>query len=248
MSGYGCFARFYDLLTDNVDYKARAERAAVLIRRELPEASLVLDLACGTGSMTVELAALGFDMIGVDASEEMLSAAIGKTAGDLGVLYLRQEAEELDLYGTVDACVCGLDSLNHLPGKTALERAVTRVSLFLNPGGVFVFDMNTPYKHRKVLADNVYVYERELVFCVWRNAWDPADDRVDITLDFFVPQRTGTYAREQEAFSEYAYSIASILEIGKQAGLELAALYDDISDAAPNEETQRIAYVMRKAK
>jgi SAM-dependent methyltransferase len=244
MSGYAFFARYYDSLTANVDYPARARYFDALIRRVCPGASLLLDLACGTGSLTAELAALGYDMIGADASEDMLAAARGKLPG--GVLLLHQRAEELDLYGTIDGCVCALDSLNHLPGEAALQKAIERVSLFLGPGGVFVFDMNTPYKHREILADNAYIYEGRDVFCAWRNALSPDNDRVEITLDFFVPTARGAYRRETENFCEYAYPPEKITNMLAAAGLEVCAIYEGDTENPPTDTTQRVVFVTRK--
>ena len=157
---YQAFASYYDRLIGNeVDYRARARYFDALIRRyaDTPEQNLLLDLACGTGSLSVELSAIGYDVIGVDASAEMLAEAAAKGRGK--ILFLCQAFDTLDLYGTVGAVVCALDSLNHITDAAALEAAFARVALFTAPGGVFVFDVNTPYKHREILADNTFVYD-----------------------------------------------------------------------------------------
>ena len=167
---YEVFAQVYDALTRNVDYPARAAYLDKLIRRYGNGGGIVLDLACGTGSLTVELDRLGYDMIGVDKSEAMLMQAQEKNLR-LGksILYLCQGMEELDLYGTVDAVVCVLDSVNHVTDRALLQRAFDRVALFLHPEGVFVFDVNTAYKGREVLGDNAFVYDCDEVFCAWRS-------------------------------------------------------------------------------
>ena len=183
---YQAFASYYDRLIGNeVDYRARARYFDALIRRyaDTPEQNLLLDLACGTGSLSVELSAIGYDVIGVDASAEMLAEAAAKGRGK--ILFLCQAFDTLDLYGTVGAVVCALDSLNHITDAAALEAAFARVALFTAPGGVFVFDVNTPYKHREILADNTFVYDLGDLFCVWQNTTD-ASLQTEIALDFFL--------------------------------------------------------------
>jgi SAM-dependent methyltransferase len=252
LKGYSSFARYYDALTANVDYPARARYFDALIRECGGGSCLALDLACGTGSLTFAMRDLGYDMIGVDASEDMLSQAMGKPGFSASgsdakpVLFLRQSMEELDLFGTIGACVCALDSLNHLPGREALRAAISRVSLFLEPGGVFVFDMNTPYKHREILADNSFVYDLEEVFCVWRNSYRPKDDEVEIALDFFERRKSGRYLRESERFSERAYEADVILDILRECGLTPALQYGDDGFSPPGATTQRIAYAAKK--
>ena len=154
MAGYqSAFDRYYDALTADVDYRAHGAYLKRLAERHGGRFRLVLDLACGTGSLAVELARLGAEVIAVDGSGEMLAQAMNKSAGlTPPVLYLCQGMEELDLYGTVDTTLCTLDSLNHLPDREALRRVFHRVWLFTEPGGLFLFDMNTPYKHREVLG------------------------------------------------------------------------------------------------
>lgn len=145
----------------------------------------------------MELAARGKEVIGVDASPEMLSQAREKSGEcQPPVLYLCQEMEELDLYGTVDAAICMLDSLNHLEGEEALGQALHRLQYFVEPGGLFLFDMNTPYKHREVLGDNTFVYDTDQVYCVWQNTWSPEEGAVDIDLDFlFRMKKAATTGR-----------------------------------------------------
>ncbi len=234
---YDLFAEYYDELMSGVDYPARARYIDGLIKRFKPDAHLLVDLACGTGSMTVEFAALGYDVIGVDLSENMLSKAREKSDGS--ILYLCQPMQELDMYGTIDAFVCTLDSLNHLEDREQLLLALSRVSLFLEPDGVFVFDMNTPYKHETILGDNAFVFETEDVFCVWQNEYD-GGGRVNIALDFFQRQPDGSYRRECEDFAEIAYSPEEIRALLHEAGLKLVAAYDDMTTDPPGKESERI--------
>lgn len=253
MKGYGCFARYYDALTANVDYPARARAFDGIIRRYAPEAALLLDLACGTGSFSFALAELGYDVIGADASAGMLSAAMDKLAaaengGETRVMFLNQSMDKLDLYGTVDATVCALDSVNHIGGEEALLAAFKKVALFTNPGGVFLFDANTPYKHREILGDNAFVYDMPEVFCCWSNEHHENRDRVDITLEFFSAAGNGRYTRETERFSEWAYSGAFWHGLLEKAGFSHVQTLDGDTFGPPQENSQRLLYVAIKDK
>lgn len=246
MSGYRHLARYYDVLTQNVGYARRAAYFDELIRRyarnERPV--LLLDLACGTGSLSVELANRGYDVIGTDASQDMLLAASSKAAGvGADILFLCQSMEKLDLYGTVDACVCALDSLNHLPDEAALSRVMNRVALFLCPGGIFVFDVNTAHKHRHVLADNVFLYDLPQVYCVWQNRFHEQGCRVDITLDLFGREADGRFARYTERFSERVFSGACLERCLKENGLRLLEVFAEDTLEKPREDTQRLVYI-----
>ena len=128
--------------------------------------TILLDMGCGTGSLTVKLAHYGYDMIGMDGSQEMLSAALGK--GGEHIQYICQDFQNMDLFGTVNVVICALDGLNHLTDYQALEETFRRVSLFTEPGGLFLFDVNTPYKHQQILANHTFVYDLEDIFCVWQ--------------------------------------------------------------------------------
>ena len=248
MAGYEmAFARYYDALTADVDYRGHGAYLKKLAEIYGGRFRLVLDLACGTGSLAVELARLGAEVIGVDGSQEMLAQAMAKSAGlKPPVLYLCQGMEELDLYGTVDTTLCTLDSLNHLPGPESLRRVFHRVWLFTEPGGLFLFDMNTPYKHREVLGGSTVVRETEEVYCVWQNTLDPRDDRVEIELDFFAKGEKGRYTRYHETFWERAYPVEKIQALLEQEGFRLLGLRGDYADAAPGPQEQRIVYIARR--
>lgn len=245
MNGYAHFARFYDDLTRNVDYRMRAKNYETLIlRHAMHSPELILDLCCGTGSLARELSALGYDIVGVDASPDMLSVAAAKDYAGKAPLFLCQSAQELDLYGTVDACICALDSLNHLP-KEQVALAFQRISLFLAPGGVFAFDVNTRHKHVQVLADNVFVYDTQQVFCVWRNHCRDRGNAVDITLDFFMPSGRGEYARSSEEFTEWLIPHEQVTQMLDQTGLMLKEVLGE-SLGAPSPEEERLIYIVQK--
>lgn len=247
MSAYTVFAFYYDALTKNVDYRGRADYLCRLLEYLGHCPGITLDLACGTGSLTLELARRGWDVYGIDGSMEMLSVAKQK-ASDAGMdlLFLCQKMQRIDLYGTVDTVVCALDSINHLTSEKDVQDTFQRVSLFLAPGGYFIFDLNTPYKHREVLGNEIFLYDTDEVFCAWQNHYDPKTLRTRIVLDFFG--RDGEiYHRATEQFYERAYPLEQIREWLNQAGLELTAVYGDQTFSAPSEKEERVVVVAHKA-
>lgn len=240
MAGYSVFARYYDALTRNVDYAARAAYFETLLQHLNHPAGLTLDLACGTGSLTLELFKRGFDIYGADGSAEMLLEAKNK-AYDLGadVLFLRQKMEKLDLFGTVDTVICALDSINHLSDAAAVQETFRRVAFFLNDDGWFIFDVNTPYKHEKVLGNNTFVYDLEEVYCAWQNRYDARSGSVSIALDFFERQEKH-YTRSSTRFSEQAYSEAVLRGMLRTAGFDRVEVFGDMRLDAPHASEQRL--------
>ena len=244
MSGYHIFSQFYDNLTFNVDYEKRADYLQSVLSLWAHEPGLALDLACGTGSMTLALKQRGWDVFGVDGSPEMLSVAMDKAYDrEVSVLFLCQQMERLDLYGTIDTCVCTLDSLNHITDKTQLQEAFDRVALFMNPGGLFVFDVNTVFKHREILGNNTFVYDTDEVYCVWQNSLKE-NNIVSIELDLFE-RNGGVYSRCTERFRERAYPVDELKEMLAEAGFETLAVYDDMTTEPLRENSDRAVFVAR---
>ncbi len=242
---YEVFADYYDKLTGNVGYKERAQYILNVFDKLNHSAGLTLDLACGTGSLTLELKKKGVDIYGVDASPDMLSVALQK-ASEEGeqILYLCQKMQNIDLYGTIDTCVCTLDSINHMTNEQDVQKTFQRVSLFMNKGGVFLFDVNTVYKHRYVLSDNVFVFDTDEVYCVWQNTPEE-DNKVKISLDFFIPEGENYY-RITEEFSERAYSVEELESMLAKAGFKVEAVFGDMTFDAPKDDEQRIIVAARK--
>jgi len=243
---YDNFSRFYDSLTDNVEYKKRADYFCRLLSLCGVNSGILLDLGCGTGSISVEMAERGFDVIGVDSSVGMLNEARQK-AFESGkqILLLNQSMDEIDLYGTVDCAVCVLDGINHLDGEKQIRATFDKVSLFMNPGGAFAFDVNTLYKHKNILADNVYVYETDEVYCVWQNSYNEADGSVDITLDFFE-EEDGVYYRSEESFTERAYELSEIQNWLELSGFEVIGIYDDLTFENAKPDSERAVFLAKK--
>lgn len=243
---YGVFAEFYDRLTGNVHYKERADYLLELCKRFNHDTGITLDLACGTGTLTLELKRRGVDVYGIDGSPEMLSEASMKAfEEELQVLFLCQKMQSIDLYGTIDTCFCTLDSINHMVKAEDVKKTFERVSLFMNKGGIFIFDVNSVYKHRKVLADNVFVFDTDEVYCVWQNT--PVDDYVEeISLDFFIPDENGRYMKESERFRERAYETEELQKMLESAGFKVKAVYGDMTFESPADTEQRLYFVAEK--
>lgn len=242
MAGYDFFASYYEGLMQNVEYENRCKYILEIAKKYNHNMGITLDLACGTGSLTRELKKSGVDVYGIDASAEMLSEAMMKTSeAGLDILYLRQKMQNIDLYGTIDTCVCTLDSINHLTNPEDVEKTFDRVALFMDKDGLFIFDVNTIYKHREILANNTFVYEDEKVFCVWQNTIED-DDIVKIELDFFE-EENGVYYRSSESFCERAYSDEFIRQALEKAGFEVKAVYGDLTFDKPCDTEQRVIYV-----
>ena len=161
------------------------------------------------------------------------------------MLFLCQKAEELDLYGTVDGAICCMDSINHITDTKKLQQAIEKVSLFLERDCLFIFDVNTEYKHREVLGNNIFILEEEDVYCVWQNQYNKENLSTDIFLDFFVKQDE-TYERYSEEFSEKAYTRKQLTNILESCGFELLAVYADMTENQPDEFCEREFYVAKK--
>ena len=246
MSGYAAFAAFYDALTEDVDYAAWAEYLQAAVCRHGGSTASVLDLACGSGSLSLELAARGCEVVGVDGSADMLAVAREKAQEEgADVLFLCQDMRELDLYGTVDTAVCMLDSLNHVLATADLAEIFRRLGLFIRPDGLLVFDANTPRKHEVTLGDNAFVYEKEEFMCVWRNRYIPATHETEMLLDFFLEEEDGSYTRYTDTVRERGYSLSTWKKLLAEAGFDLLAVYGERDFEPPAADADRWVLVAR---
>lgn len=249
---YSPFAEFYDKLTCNVNYAGYAGRINRIIRNFrrntfFPENTCIVDLACGTFSIGAELSKLGYSKLcGVDLSRDMLKIAESK-AEKLGISvpFFNQDISKLCLSFKADVFVCALDAINHLNGLPEVASAFLSVRKNMNPGGLFIFDMNTPYKHRKILSDNSFIYELPGLFCAWQNSYRDDDCSVKITLDFFSKDGQSSYKRCQESFREYAYPKNVVEEALRCSGFSVLAEYDELKNFPPHSRTERILYVAK---
>ena len=244
---YENLAGCYDQFTRDVDYVRWADYLERHFARSALPIHTVLDLACGTGSLTLELARRGYEMIGVDQSEEMLAQAAEKCrqASEIPPLFLHQSMDKLDLYGTIDACVCCLDSVNYVTSPQKLERAFQRVHTFLMPGGLFVFDVNTPDKLR-ALDGQVFLDESADAYCVWRADYSARRRVCTYGLDLFTLEPDGRWSRAEELHEEYAYEPDEREALLVRAGFSRIKQYGERKLRAPKAGEGRIFFAARK--
>ena len=245
-SAYEALAGCYDQMTGDVNYPAWADFLETLFAREKRPVRTVLDLACGTGTMTFLLADRGYELIGVDFSPEMLAVAAEKTVaeGSIPPIFLCQSMEDLDLYGTVDACVCLLDSINHVTDKNALKRALHRIWLFLEPGGLFLFDVHT-LEHLASLDGGMFLDETEDAYCVWRTEYDRRRKVCTYAMDVF--RREGAlWRRKEEVHEERAYTPTELTALLEGAGFIEIRQYGDRTLRHPKAGEDRIFFTARK--
>lgn len=243
---YGFLASSYDALTHDVDYEGVLDYLERQFRRAKCPVRTVLDLACGTGSLTWLLARRGYETIGVDLSAEMLAQARDKQPPGVAVapLFLQQSMDKLDLYGTVDACVCCLDSVNYVTRPALLERAFCRVRTFLTPGGVFLFDVRTP-EALAAMDGQVFLDETEDAYCVWRGEFSQKRRVCTYSMDIF--RREGqTWRRGSEEHREYAYTLDELTDMLRRAGFAQISCYSGRSRRRPRPGDDRVWFFARK--
>ncbi len=245
MSGYGEFAEVYDLLTQNVPYDEIAEYYDRLIKAAGAGGNLLLDMGCGTGNLTIRLAELGYDVIASDASPMMLTIASSKKCNG-SIQYICQSMTETDLYGAVDIAVSTLDSINHLDSVEDIAHCFKRTAENMNNGGLFLFDVNTVYKHRNILAQNTFVYDVDGAYCVWQNEYCEADDSVGIELDIFYENEDGSYDRGYESFREIAVAQQKLEEMLQNAGFEVLNVYEYLTENLPTTDSDKLMFVAKK--
>ena len=244
---YEFLAGCYDRFTADVKYPRWADYIERHFARSALPIRTVLDLACGTGSLTAELARRGYEMIGADCSEEMLAVAAEKCrgVGEIEPIFLHQAMEKLDLYGTIDACVCCLDSVNYVTRPKKLAQAFRRVHTFLMPGGLFLFDVNTPDKLR-ALDGQLFLDEDEDAYCVWRAEFSPRRRVCTYGMDLFFREQGDLWRREAEVHEEYAYEPAELEDMLRQAGFRQIRQYGELKLRAPKPGEGRIFFAARK--
>lgn len=246
---YDILAPFYDSINSDIDYKKWADFIEDIIDKEMkirPE--LVLDLGCGTGRMTLELASRGYDMTGVDCSPEMLDIA-RNLADEQGhdILWLCQDMREFELYGTVDAAVCCLDCFNHLISYGDLKKSLSLVHNYLIPDGIFIFDVNGKFKFENIYADNTYTMEEDGAVCIWENYYDSESCLCNFYITLFQEEDDGRYVRYDDEQTERMYTLEEIKAALAETGMEFIGAYSDFNFTEATDESERI-YIAAKCR
>ena len=245
-SDYALLSEYYDRFTDDVPYERWADFFERIFEQRGQKPEIVLDLACGTGSLTRILARRGYEMIGVDQSEDMLMAAMDSCAEEpleKRPVFLHQPMQELELYGGIDACVCCLDSVNYVEDPDMLREAMKRVYTYLKPGGLFLFDVNTRSKLERIDGQS-FVREDEDVFCVWQCMLE--ENLCHYHFDIFELNEDGAWNRYEEHHIERVYDNAELTDMLQQAGFTDIELRGELSDEPPKEKEERIFFLARK--
>lgn len=246
MEAYTSFAQVYDLFQDNVPYEEWAAYLKELLKEYGAEDGLVLDLGCGTGSMTQLLAEAGYDMIGADNSEEMLEIAMEKrAAAGLDILYLLQDMREFELYGTVRAVVSICDSMNYILEPEELTQVFRLVNNYLDPGGIFIFDLNTEYKYKELMGENTFAEDRTESSFIWQNYYDEKKQVNEYDLTLFI--REGElYRKFEETHFQRCYSLDEVKAAAEAAGMEFVTAYDAFTKDSVKEDSERIYVILRE--
>lgn len=247
MDAYTGFAEVYDLFMDQVPYEKWSRRITEILKEYGIPDGLVLDLGCGTGSMTELLADAGYDMIGVDASEEMLELACEKRAGSgHDILYLLQDMREFELYGTMRAAVSICDSMNYILEEDDLLQVFSLVNNYLDPGGIFIFDLNTVYKYQEILGEQTIAEDREECSFIWDNFYDEEEMINEYDLTVFVQEEGDLFRRYCETHYQRAYSLETVRALIEKAGMEVLAIYDAFTYNKPKPDSERVYFVARE--
>ncbi|MQN01759.1 MAG: class I SAM-dependent methyltransferase [Lachnospiraceae bacterium] len=245
---YTSFAEVYDLFMDNVPYDSWADSIDRLLKKYLPDGTekpMVLDLGCGTGQITRRLRDRGYDMTGIDGSDEMLEIARSKESDD-SILYLCQDMREFDVFGTYQGIVSICDCMNYLTEKEDFKEVLRRVNNFLHPGGVFIFDVNTEYKFQRILSDNTFAENRSEGSFIWENEYDKEKKLNLYDLTLFIRGDDGRFDKFFEQHVEKAYSRKEIEDMIEGAGLELIEVLDTASLGEPKPDSQKITFVAKE--
>ena len=254
-SSYDAIAAIYDSINADIDYSSWADFIEECFKRYMMEKpSLVLDLACGTGRMTFELHKRGYDMIGADASESMLNEAYDRAYdNDISdILFIKQDMRDFELYGTVGAICSCLDSINYLVEDGDLEKCFASAHNYLDPDGLFIFDVNTPYKFENVYGNNHYIFEDvdssgAPAYCGWQNEYDKESGLCNFYLSVFSKNEDGLYQRCDEEQLERCYTREQISRALEISGFEIIGFYSDFNFSNPDDNCERW-YIVAKAK
>lgn len=245
MASYESFAKVYDELMDNVPYDTWTEHLIRDLKEYDITDGLICELGCGTGNVTARLSKAGYDMIGVDDAEEMLSVAREKQDSEQ-ILYLQQDMRSFELYGTVRAVVSICDCMNYLLEEEDLLKTFRLVNNYLDPDGIFIFDFNTIYKYKEVMGDTVIAENREDCSFIWENYYDVEEEINEYDLTIFVQTQEDLFQRFTETHLQRGYTLAQMQEILQKAGLVFLKAIDVDTQGEVTEQTERICIIARE--
>lgn len=248
MEAYTSFAAVYDTFMDNIPYEEWGTYLKELLKEYEIEDGLVLDLGCGTGTMTEILAEAGYDMIGVDNAEDMLEIAMEKKVeSGHDILYLLQDMREFELYGTVKAVVSICDSVNYITEEEELLEVFRLVNNYLDPKGMFIFDFNTEYKYREILGDCTIAENRDACSFIWENYYYEEEQINEYALSLFIQEEdSDLYRKYEETHFQKAYTYETMRRLIEESGLEFVTAYDAFTHDAPTEKSERIYMIARE--
>lgn len=248
MEAYTSFAAVYDTFMDDVPYREWAAYLQELLLQYEVSEGLVLDLGCGTGAITQLLAAQGYEMIGVDYSEEMLQIAMDKSKqAGYDILYLLQDMREFELYGTVKAVISICDSINYITEETELIEVFRLVNNYLDPGGIFIFDFNTTYKYREVMGNQTIAENRETCSFIWDNYYYEEEEMNEYQLTLYIStEEKDLYRRFEETHYQKAYDLADMERLIRTSGLQFVTAYDAFTKQEPTNQSERIYVIARE--
>ncbi|MBO5097000.1 MAG: class I SAM-dependent methyltransferase [Agathobacter sp.] len=244
MESYTSFAKVYDLFMDNVPYEEWCEYLTTLLKENGIEDGLILDLGCGTGKLTRLMEQKGYDMIGVDNSFEMLD--IAREQDSENILYLMQDMREFELYGTVRAVYSACDSVNYILEEEELLEVFKLVNNYLDPGGLFIFDINSSFKYHELLAENTFAETREEGSFIWENYFDEEEGINEYDLTLYIEEEDGRFARFQEMHYQKCYELNTIKKLIEAAGLEFVVAYDAYTKNPVADDSEKITIVARE--
>ena len=244
MDAYTSFAQVYDLFMDNVPYEEWGAYLDCVFKEYGIEDGLILDLGCGTGKLTRLMSEKGYDLIGVDYSYEMLD--IAKEQSDESILYLMQDMREFELYGTVRAIFSACDCLNYILEEDELREVFSLVNNYLDPKGIFIFDMNTPFKYQELLGENTFAENREEGSFIWENYYDEEAEINEYDLTLYIKAEDGRYQRFEETHYQKCYDLETVKRLLQEAGMEFVAAYDAYTKAAVSDESEKMLIIARE--
>jgi len=247
VQSYGDFAQVYDLFMQEVPYEEWAQHIEQVWKKYNITPKLIAELGCGTGELTNYFASRKIDVIGIDNSDQMLAIAKEKSAAKgLDVLYLLQDMQEFELYGTVDSIYSACDSINYIIEDAELLQTFKWVNNYLEPGGIFIFDINTQYKYEEILAQNTFAYNIEEASYIWENYYEKEEQINEYLVTFFVKEDDDRYTKFEELHHERMYTLETITRLLEQAGMGIEGVFDGYTFNPVRENSDRITIIARE--